>query len=965
MSVIEPPKITNYSGTVGKTIVEVYPDFERFGMTGYTEEWLHFFRKEAIDTAMILGQPLKFNNKKISIPDMTHYIKKYIKGTSMTKTLHTQNNECDVYIAEYSDMGEVGDINHISFVNGIYTQRGGVHVDAIRGKILGQIRDAMNTTIKKPKTSDKPLPKFSLKTIQHYFIIWIVCKLNQPQWNSQSKEFLTEPKPHIKDLELTTDQLDQVLKWKFMTLAKKSIEVSVDYNRSEASKKEERLEKSDKFRDANNATNKRKRENTQLYITEGDSAATLINAGVASLNLHDDIGVLPIKGKITCATKKKQHRNNELIKWIVNVLGLTYGMDYTDDKNHKTLRYQKAVVFATDADVDGYHIIGLLLSLFYTEWPSLFEIGYVRMHMFPPRSVIFNGKKSWLYDHTTQPTQGIIKYYKGLGTYRNTDAEIFFTDPKIITFTLSQDDAHWMDVGMGENVIGRREWIINHLATMKEETKKKEEDWVSQPTVANFIQTMLIQYHIDTLERMLIGFVDGCKEGGRKTIYTLYKKRIFTTDNRQSGTVKIKQLSGRVAEYTNYHHNEDMLANSMIKQGQGYVGSNNIPLIYADGQFGTRFQMGDDNASPRYIFGALDPFCKSIFKEIDWALCPYRVDEGKTIEPVYLLPIVPLSIINGGNGLASAFSGYIPPHNPIDCVDYIHAFLNEDTHALSKHVLPWWRNFRGEVEVTDGYIYTSGIYENKEGDCHVTELPIGTSFQEFKLYLTKHEYKFTEHHMVDRPYFIIKNVDKTYIPEGVMHKKLGKLGMHHMWCVDEQGLPYKPASIQDMLKRWCEFRLKKYEERKTLLVQQAEYNLKVMENKVRWITAICDDALQPKKYKSKELIEQLVQQNYGGNVEDDSLFGKNLLVDTNANYTYLTKMSMDSLTLDHVEKLNQDTHQLKQELEEVKKISAKDLWRTDLSEFLEQYKIFLQYRNENDDPKKTLKPKSRKSKTKP
>ena len=62
----------------------------------------------------------------------------------------------------------------------------------------------------------------------------------------------------------------------------------------------------------------------------------------------------------------------EEIKSIMQILGLEYETDYTIDQNFKKLNYGK-VVCCADADVDGFHICGLLLNFFHDKFPSLLE----------------------------------------------------------------------------------------------------------------------------------------------------------------------------------------------------------------------------------------------------------------------------------------------------------------------------------------------------------------------------------------------------------------------------------------------------------------------------------------------------------------------------------------------------------------------------------------------------------------
>lgn len=120
---------------------------------------------------------------------------------------------------------------------------------------------------------------------------------------------------------------------------------------------------------------KKDRSNCELYICEGDSAASSINAVKDSLYQ----GCFPIRGKIlNCqkATPDKVYGNSEIAN-ITKALGLD--IDKTTGKliyNEKKLRYNK-IIFATDADADGSQISMLLCTVFNWLCPELFTNGHI------------------------------------------------------------------------------------------------------------------------------------------------------------------------------------------------------------------------------------------------------------------------------------------------------------------------------------------------------------------------------------------------------------------------------------------------------------------------------------------------------------------------------------------------------------------------------------------------------------
>jgi len=119
-------------------------------------------------------------------------------------------------------------------------------------------------------------------------------------------------------------------------------------------------------------------------------------------------------------------------------------------------------------------------------------------------------------------------------------------------------------------------------------------------------------------------------------------------------------LGGYIGEHTAYHHGEQSMYSTIIGLAQTFVGSNNINLMAPNGQFGTRAQGGPDAASPRYIFTQLTPIARKVFRQHDDALLAYLDEDGKKIEPEWYMPVIPMILVNGadgiGTGTSSAFS---------------------------------------------------------------------------------------------------------------------------------------------------------------------------------------------------------------------------------------------------------------------------------------------------------------------
>ena len=135
------------------------------------------------------------------------------------------------------------------------------------------------------------------------------------------------------------------------------------------------------------------------------------------------------------------------------------------------------------------------------------------------------------------------------------------------------------------------------------------------------------------------------------------------------------QLVGYISEHTAYHHGEQSLAGTIVAMAQNFVGSNNINLLMPNGQFGTRNKGGKDSASSRYIFTELNKVTRQIFNQNDSPLMDYIFEEGQKIEPKWYLPIIPMILVNGCEGIGTGWRSQVPCFNPHAIVESIKSKL--------------------------------------------------------------------------------------------------------------------------------------------------------------------------------------------------------------------------------------------------------------------------------------------------
>ena len=149
---------------------------------------------------------------------------------------------------------------------------------------------------------------------------------------------------------------------------------------------------------------------------------------------------------------------------------------------------------------------------------------------------------------------------------------------------------------------------------------------------------------------------------------------------------------------TQYHHGEKSLIDTFIKMAQDFIGSNNMGYFKKDGQFGARADGGENAADARYSETHLAWWIPHVYYKESVELVKKRVIDDEECEPLWLPGVIPMGIVNGTNGIATAFSTSTPCHNPMDVIKW---YREKCQGKSPKPIAPWYNGFTGKMKIVN------------------------------------------------------------------------------------------------------------------------------------------------------------------------------------------------------------------------------------------------------------------------
>lgn len=431
---------------------------------------------------------------------------------------------------------------------------------------------------------------------------------------------------------------------------------------------------------------------------------------------------------------------------------------------------------------------------------------------------------------------------------------------------------------------------------------------MTSKNIKEIFQTDVRSFSVYDCQRSIPSGIDGLKPAMRKIVYGMLKK--FPTQE-----VKVSIAASGIQEVSQYHHGS--LEGTIVNMAQNFPGSNNVPLLEDIGQFGSR--INPTSAATRYIFTKLSDSFRQIFLKDDDGILVHLEDDGVQIEPEYYLPIIPVILLNGSDGMGTGFASRILNYNPLHLID---ACVQQIKHGkIKEDLVPWYKGFDGKIERNGAQTIFHGSFTIENTTTMIIrELPIGTFTQKYRDVLNDLEDKgivksYIDNSSEDKTEFIVTCPRETLRASHDDLMKTFKLisrDTENFTVWNENGKLRKFESANDLLSWFVDIRLLAYEKRRQYLINIANKNLSRLKERARFIRYYLANTKWFSENKKHDIVSKLTIEGFT-DIDD------------------LLSIRVYNLTSDQIEDLLEKIKTEQQKIHLLQESTSKDMYINDLS----------------------------------
>lgn len=429
--------------------------------------------------------------------------------------------------------------------------------------------------------------------------------------------------------------------------------------------------------------------------------------------------------------------------------------------------------------------------------------------------------------------------------------------------------------------------------------------------VSDYVNTDHKAFSVFNSIRQIPQLIDSLKPSQRKILFAAleYGKEEI-----------VDRLGMFAAARTNYKSGGDNMSSTIINMAQNFPGTNNIPYFDRDGQFGSI--MNKDASSPRYISVAVSDVIRKIFRKEDEGILDYNYLGDERLEPKFFLPVIPMFLVNGMNGIGTGYSTDTPCHCVKSVLASLRALLRGD---MPLPIKPYWNGFKGETGYTEeGRAYSRGMFKRVNATTlHISEVPIGwfSKVYETKVLLPLYKEGIVTEYANDTTELgwditvVFKRGELSKLSDEQVEQMFKLYSANKpVWTAwDEDGVIHRYESWEEMMISFFNYRLLRYEDRRQYLLKDLEARIHKLNNRAAFIAwAVVVDLRQ-----KLDVLKSLFMQDHP---------------DFDGDLDEMFKIPLSSITLDARERLLKQIENMKDQHQTLSKKQDIDLYTEDLDE---------------------------------
>jgi DNA topoisomerase-2 len=318
-----------------------------------------------------------------------------------------------------------------------------------------------------------------------------------------------------------------------------------------------------------------------------------------------------------------------------------------------------------------------------------------------------------------------------------------------------------------------------------------------------------------------------------------------------------------------------------------------------------------------------------LFNTDDNDLLEYLNDDGMSIEPKYYIPIIPMLLVNGSEGIGTGYSTNIPCYNPKDIISNL-KLLIKDPEADLIPMTPWYTGFKGTIikESVNKFITTGVWKRNSQTLLEITELPIGRWTQTYKEFLDS---LLEQNEIVDYTnnsddlgvsfkIILQKSILDELITKNEIIKKFkltSVINTSNMNVFDEDCKIRTVSCPEEIIYRFYLTRKAHFIKRKKHIIKKLNREYSVLLSKVKFIKYVIDEQIIIFNKKKDFIIEEIRR------VGD--------LVQVDDSWDYLLDLKIWTFTKEKISDLEKTLLTVNNSLTEIKNKTVEQMWDSELS----------------------------------